>query len=89
MPASQAARINFGALDRKSNKMAWCYCLKVALNYAINLHKDFACARKIIDVACTRSVLKAGGFRLFSFKTCALQSNFALKIYECAGSPPL
>ena len=38
MPASQAARINFGTLDGKSNKMALCYCLKVALNYAINLH---------------------------------------------------
>ena len=35
MPAPQAARINFGTLDGKSNKITWCYCLKVALNYAI------------------------------------------------------
>ena len=35
-----------------------------------------------------RSVLKAGGFCLFPFKTRAFQSNFVLKIYECAGSPP-
>ena len=43
MPAPQAARINFGTLDGKSNKMTWCYCLKVALNYAINLHTKRLC----------------------------------------------
>ena len=36
-----------------------------------------------------RSVLKAGGFCLFPFKTRTFQSNFVLKISECAGSPPL
>ena len=46
----------------------------------ICIQKDFACSRKIID---------DGGFCLFPFKTRAFQSNFALKIYECAGSPPL
>ena len=35
------------------------------------------------------SVLKAGGFCLFPFKTRAFQSKFILKIYERAVSPPL